>query len=244
MSVVLWIIMLQTCVCVGPSILAFDSAFSLTRSFWMMSKTQKSRNAACCTFGPHHPAGEKAAPLPVSVTSALTSHRMKTPPGIWAFTLDKPPSPASLAGGDPVPQHGYTYMSSNIDHVQSIISARVLRVQDRPFMLTVTHYVKWIFCSCVSAGESFKQHLPDLECKISRLYNGYFTFKGGRMCMWTNAKQKRHLSVFYGVKSVKNHHLHCWSRLFCWIMQLVCFNKYCIFCRCFWDAGLCPDILD
>lgn len=80
-------------------------------------------------FGPLHPAGEKAAPLPVSVTSAFTSHRMKTPPDIWVFTLDKAPSVASLAAGDFVPQHGYSFMSSNTDYLQSIISARGLLVQ-------------------------------------------------------------------------------------------------------------------
>lgn len=75
----------------------------------MMSKTQKSRKAACCMFGPHHPAGQKAAPLPVSVTSAFTSHRMRSPPDISVLTLDKPPSSASLAGGGPVLQPGYSY---------------------------------------------------------------------------------------------------------------------------------------
>lgn len=53
----------------------------------------------------------------------------RPPPAIWAFTWDKPPLSASLAGGDPGPQHDCSYMSSNIDQVQSIISARVLRVQ-------------------------------------------------------------------------------------------------------------------
>lgn len=63
------------------------------------------RKKAPCAFGPHLPVGEKAAPLPVSVTSAFTSHRMKSPPDIRAFTSDKAPSSASLAGGAPLPQH-------------------------------------------------------------------------------------------------------------------------------------------
>lgn len=57
-SVVLWIASLQTAVRV-PSHFGV-----LKRNF---------------VFGPHLPAGEKAAPLPVSVTSAFTSDRMKTP---------------------------------------------------------------------------------------------------------------------------------------------------------------------
>lgn len=88
---VLWIILFNRSQAVGVD------PFSILQ-------TQKSKNASC-TFGPHLPVGEKAAPLPVSVTSAFTSHRMTTPPDIRAFTSDKPPSSASLAGGAPVPQH-------------------------------------------------------------------------------------------------------------------------------------------
>lgn len=72
--------------------------------FSFFLQTQKGKNAPR-TFGPHLPVGEKAAPLPGSVTSAFTSHRMKTPPDIRAFTSDQPPSSAALAGGAALPQH-------------------------------------------------------------------------------------------------------------------------------------------
>lgn len=145
LSVVLWTIMLQTTVWV-LHILAVYSAFWVTRSFWTSSQTQndvkdtEKQESSLLYVRSTSPCWPKGCASPRFCHVSIHKSQDEEPSRHFSAHIRQTSFIrfSSWWWSCSSTWLQLQYMSSNTDHVRSIISARVLVCRPR-FVLTVTH---------------------------------------------------------------------------------------------------------